>query len=316
MRGSDLTILAYHRVFSMVDEAGYPFDPELISASPEEFRWQVRHLKQNYDVVSFRDVITHLDSNAKLPRRCLIVTFDDGFEDNYSVAYPILREARIPATFFVSSGFIGQSSTFWFDSLANQVKRAPPQSIAISEASGPLPRSSLPSDREAAFSELIGILKRVPDSRRREVLTKIDALIGMEPNPKRASLSTPMTWNNVIEMANGGMEIGSHTVTHPILSNVDSATLESEMTESKRQIESAIERTVEVLAYPVGTTGAYDEQTISAARNAGYRLACSYEYGPNNVSTLDRFALKRQHVERYTDRLRFRGLAALPSLVR
>ncbi|MBL8524644.1 MAG: polysaccharide deacetylase, partial [Betaproteobacteria bacterium] len=80
---SEITILAYHRILNSWDEEHFPFDVELISASCEDFAWQMEYVRSHYSPIAFRDVIAFLDGKCALPPRPLLVTFDDGFDDNY-----------------------------------------------------------------------------------------------------------------------------------------------------------------------------------------------------------------------------------------
>jgi peptidoglycan/xylan/chitin deacetylase (PgdA/CDA1 family) len=124
-----------------------------------------------------------------------------------------------------------------------------------------------------------------------------------------------MTWPQVVEMAQSGMEISSHTVSHPILSQLDDQSLKSELTESQRIIREKTGQASRTLCYPVGMEIAFDERVIAAARLADYALGISYLYGGNQLSTLAPYAVRRLHVERYTSRDRFVAQLLLPNLM-
>ncbi len=111
-------------------------------------------------------------------------------------------------------------------------------------------------------------------------------------------------------MRDGGMEFGSHTHTHPILSRLEPAQLEAELTESRRILERELGRPCEVISYPVGMGEAVDGDVATAARRAGYRLGCTYETGTNALPKQEVFDMRRQHVERYVTREHFKMLLA------
>lgn len=309
----ELIVLAYHRVMDAGPENEYPFDPELISASPEEFRWQMKFVHRNFDVVSFKDVIDHLHGRAQLPARALVVTFDDGFDDNYRHAFRILKEVGIPATFFVSTGYIGTERIFWFDWLAHLFMRVPAGAIRIRELGDALPLGNDANSRREATNHALARIKNLSERRRLEILDELQPLGREYCDPNATATSRPMTWEHVIEMHRGGMEIGSHTVTHPILSTMEPAELQMELTQSKADIEQRLNAPVNVIGYPVGTSDAFNTAVVEGVQKAGYELACSYIPGTNAVDRLDRFRMRRQHIERYTSRVYFEALLSWPS---
>lgn len=117
----NLTILAYHRVSDYKQNC--PLDDNLISASPEEFEKQVRYLKANYDCIDFATLSDILKGNLRFRGNALIITFDDGYKDNYDNAYPILKEHGTPATIFIATEFIDKQNLFWWDKVAYMVKQ-------------------------------------------------------------------------------------------------------------------------------------------------------------------------------------------------
>ena len=115
-------------------------------------------------------------------------------------------------------------------------------------------------------------------------------------------------------MANCGIEFGSHTVTHPILTNLTDKELDFELVKSRRDIETQTGRPVHAVSYPVGGRSAFDDRVRSAANRAGYCLGLSYLPGTNRLPGLDRSGLRRQHIERYTDRAYFAAMLGLPEV--
>lgn len=110
---SKLRILAYHRVLDDVAD-DFPFDRDVISCSSDEFRREMEFVARNFDVVTFNDIAKN---GAESYRRPLVVTFDDGYKDNYDVAFPILKEVGMPAVFFVTTDYIDGVSIPWWDEL-------------------------------------------------------------------------------------------------------------------------------------------------------------------------------------------------------
>lgn len=311
---ADIPILAYHRIWDVADDNRFPFDVELVSASIADFAWQMDYVRLNFTPITFHTLLQILDGEVEAPPRPVLITFDDGYDDNYHHAFPILAAHEIPATIFLSTGYIDGEQTFWYDRLAQLMLSAIPRPVPIKGWEAPLTFSSDKPSRRAALSRLLTWLKHVPNELRLETLRHIEAELGeAEPHISQPE-SRPLTWNQVREMSAAGIEFGSHTVSHPILSNLSHDDLRNELTESKHEIEGQIGKPVEVIAYPVGGPTAFNDEVRRAARGAGYRLATSYISGTNVKNNLDHLALRRLHVERYTSRALFASLLNLPEL--
>jgi len=309
----ELRILAYHRVLDVADDASFEFDPDLISASTANFDWQMRHLRSHYDPVSFRDVVEFVERGTPLPPRPVIVTFDDGFDDNYHHAFPILRAHGVPATFFVSTGYIGQRNTFWFDWFFYLTRRAIGRIETLTVGDTQFSLAGDDAERNARLA--LRALWTLDDDARREAVARLEAELGMKPPDSGFAQSMPLDWDQVQEMAAGGMEFGSHTVSHPILSRVAASDLQYELVESRRVLEQRLARPIQALAYPVGGDFAFNSGVVTATRDAGYRVAVSYIPGTNALNGLDMFKLKRIHIEREVGRAEFAATLAAPAVL-
>jgi len=165
-------------------------------------------------------------------------------------------------------------------------------------------------------NDLLRALKNLSDARRREFLQHFYNQYGSYRDPSVRRESLPMTWPQIIEMSAGGMEFGSHSISHPILSSLDDATLRQEMAGSKYELESRLQKRVDMVSYPEGSHAAFDARVMRAAFTAGYRLGCSYIPGLNQLNRLDHFQLRRQQIENHKGRVYFRGQLIAPHLIR
>lgn len=308
----DLAILAYHRVCDIPDESRYPFDVELMSTTPTEFAWQMEYVKTYFNPITFAQLLEAIDGKQALPPRPVIVTFDDGFDDNYHHAFPVLKRLQVPATFFLSTGYIGAPKTFWYDWLAYIVLHMPPGALAV--GAQPVQVDADIKARRRAFKFIVEYLKRVPNAQRLEILDTIDRQYGALYQGDDMPLSKTMNWDQVKEMALAGMEIGSHTVTHPILSNLSESEIQWELTTSKQQLEQILGVPVTTIAYPVGRHFAFNERVRTLSEQAGYRLGISFETGINRMKALARYALRRVPVGRQTDRALFASMLSFPEV--
>jgi len=308
----EIRILAYHRVEELKNEELYPYDPDLISVTPAEFEWQMEYVKQHLNPISLSELVEYVKGKIKLPPRPIVITFDDGFDDNYRCAYPILKNKSMPATIFLSTGYMGSKETFWYDQLVYDVCSAKVLKINVAGMDIKINRNdSLEIKREKAY-EILEVVKKVSNAERLKVVERIGAMCTSNRKQEEREKSLPLTWEQVKEMSHNGIEYGSHTVTHPIMSNLDANDLENELVNSKNRIEEMTGKSVETIAYPVGMPYAFNDVVINAVKKAV--LGLSYIHGTNYINNPDLFSLKRLHVERYTDRAYFASMLSAPEL--
>lgn len=308
----DLRILAYHRVLDSVDPDRFEFDLELISASADAFRRQMNMLKRDFEPMRFDQVIEYMDAGRRLPARAVLVTFDDGYDDNYRVAYPILRELGVPAMFFVSTGHIESGMPYAYDWLVHMICKTEATELVVPEAAVAwnLP-TGLQARRQCAASFLLA-LKRCDALVQEAIIESLahrwEMPVAVHPECR------PMSWAQLGEMRDGGMEIGSHGVHHRMLAKLPPQLMDREINESKSALESMLGEPARVISYPVGGYEAFDDDVAMVARNAGFRMACSYITGTNRMVAAAFFSLRRLHVERSVDAAWFQGMLELPEI--
>ncbi|MES2098573.1 MAG: polysaccharide deacetylase family protein [Pseudomonadota bacterium] len=306
--------MAYHRVLPRVDEDSFSYDVELVSAWEDEFDWQVGYLARHHQVITCRDLAELIDAGRPVPREALIITFDDGYRDNHDVVLPILRRHGVPAVVYVTTGYVGSETTYWYDQLVYQMIHSATSHLSLTEGAEPLALGEGVADRRKVAVRALSHLKTLPDPQRHATLARWGRSLGVQP-PASTGMHGSMSWAQIRAMSDAGVEIGSHSVTHPVLAKIaDDAALERELVDSKHAIEQHTGRSVVSLAYPVGGPGAYSERVIGAVRRAGYRFAFTYEGGINIPSQWDDFRLRRMAVERYVSRARFQAMLAVPGL--
>ena len=312
-RRQELRILTYHRVFDVGDESTFPFDPALISASTAAFQEQMEYVAKNFLPISFNDVFAAIDGHNSLPRRAVVVTFDDGHADTYTHAFPVLRNLGIPAAVFVSTGYVGGRKIFWFDYVSNMLFRCSTTVLRMPGIHDRLNLHDIASRRHTA-EIVLDYLKGLPDLLRQEKIDWLANALNASINTNDTALSGTLTWEQIREMSTCGYEFGSHAVTHPILTRLDDAALNWELVESRACIQRQIGKCIDVIAYPEGGPNSFDARVIAAVKRAGYRLGLSYIPGPTYLDSVDRFAVPRLQVERNTSRSWFQSMLELPTV--
>jgi len=308
----DLRILAYHRVLGVPDPDAFAFDLDEISASPEQFREQMQLVKRRYDPMSFHELIAAVDSRRPLPPRPLIVTFDDGYDDNYHVAFPILRELGMSAMFFVATGHIDSGMPYAYDWLVHMLCRTRATRVQVDELAFDKALPATLAGRRALGKELLFRLKGLDATTQAAVIACLGDAWGMPP--AKHEQCHPMTWNQLREMRAAGMEVGSHGVHHHILAKLSPAAMAVEVRESMRTLERELGPPIEVLSYPVGGPDSYNEQVIAVAREAGFRMACNYVTGVNRLPAAAHYELQRLSVESEMDLDWFAAMTSLPEI--
>jgi peptidoglycan/xylan/chitin deacetylase (PgdA/CDA1 family) len=222
-----------------------------------------------------------------LPPRAVSITFDDGYADNYSNAAPLLAEAGMTATFFVATGFL-DGGCMWNDALVEAVRRTGKSSLDLDGLQLGVRSTAQASDRAALISELIRRLKYLPAPERRTQVDKVLAAADIAP-----PIDLMMTPRQLRDLAGSGMEIGAHTVQHPILAQLPLLAVREEIGASRSYLERLLGRPVAGFAYPNGRPGTdYKAEHVAVVRDCGFSFAVSTARGAARDGD-DRYQLPR-----------------------
>lgn len=310
----DVRILAYHRILTLPDPDAFDFDLELVSTSAESFRQQMRLVMDRFRPMRMSDVLAQMDAGEQPPADAVVVTFDDGYDDNYEVAFPILRELGVPATFFVSTGHIDSGRPFAYDWLVYMILNTPSQQLTLPELQLDVPIPPSRAGRRELAGKVLFDMKGFEDSEQLALITRLERDWRM-PRAAAPMHCRPMDWAQLREMHAAGFEIGSHGVHHRMLAKLPTDELHIELRESKAVLERELGQPVTSLSYPVGGGRSFNDTVVQAAIDAGYRLACSYVCGTNMNPASNRYALRRLPVEREMGLGWFAAMLTLPVLM-
>ena len=300
-RTPQLLVLNYHRVGEL---DGNPFDDETFSATSQGFREQLRYLKRWFSMPAPHEIVESLERGS-FTDPTLLITFDDGYRDNYEVAFPALHELGVPACFFVVTGLLDAPRLPLWDRVAYSIKKMDDTAIRLD-----YPERLAFDFREVTRAAVTWrILRACKDARpfdESRFCSELAARSGVRLDAAGLARTLFMSWEHVRAMAESGMAIGSHTATHPVLSALPEAAQRRELRESSDRLAAVLGSVPEMLAYPVGGPHAFTDVTRRLAREAGYRAAFSYG-GPITRSwPVDPFAVPRIAVERIDSPAQFR----------
>jgi peptidoglycan/xylan/chitin deacetylase (PgdA/CDA1 family) len=261
-----LSILIYHRVLPQQD----PLFPTDVHAA--RFERQLRFLKTAFNVIPLSQAV-HALRHGGLPPRAACITFDDGYADNAEVALPILQRHGMSATFFVATGFLN-GGRMWNDTVIELIRRAPPRIDLASLGLGIYTLDSMAA-RRAAIGALLDALKYLPLDERQRQVDAMAALLGV---------SVPddlmMRSEQVRQLHRAGMDIGGHTVNHPIIARMDSASARAEIAAGKAELEQLTQAPVKLFAYPNGKPGQdYQAEHVAMVESLGFDAAVCTAWG-------------------------------------
>ncbi len=308
-RTPGLLILTYHRIG---DTAGNPFDDATFSATAEAFRAQVAHVKRWFLVPPAHEILESL-ARGSFNDPTALVTFDDGYRDNYEVAFPALLDLGVTACFFVITALIDAPRLPWWDRVAYSVKST---SVELLRLEYP---ERLDFDLRKTSRAVVTwrILRACKDARPFDELFFFDELAaqtGVGVDTERLGRRLFMSWDDVREMAQAGMAIGSHTATHAVLASLSEAAQGRELRSSRHRIGEVVGSRPDMLAYPVGGPEAFTDATKRLAREVGYRAAFRNGGGLNRPLMIDPFAIRRVAVEHAETHAQFRLRLTFASL--
>ena len=281
-----LLILTYHR-FTEHDNG--------IDTSAAHLRKQLEYLTARYKIMGLDEIADRLASSGSLPPGSMAITIDDGYRDAYEIAFPLLVKYQAPASFFVVTDFVDRKTWLWTDKLRVATTHTR-QNVLETEIDGCKLRWELrdhASRREAA-ERVNAVLKTLPDEVKEETLARTLSLLGVELPQLPPEEFSAVTWNELRQMEAAGMQIGSHTVTHPVLTKVNDERLYREVHESRLRLTGLLGHPIGQFCYPAG---AYDERVKEAVLREGYRCVATTKRGLNDRGC-NTMALLRIHAER------------------
>jgi peptidoglycan/xylan/chitin deacetylase (PgdA/CDA1 family) len=291
-------ILLYHRVSELHS------DPQLLCVRPQHFADHLEVLKKYYRP-------TPLARSDQRLKGSVVLTFDDGYVDNLCNAKPLLERYDIPATVYITTGYVGHKHEFWWDELERLLLHGEPLPDTLCLNINGIRRNwnlrgindSRPdntwnvleegsrSPRQSLYCSLHHLLRPLTDPERRQILETLLQWAGAKRNARTTYRA--LCPDEVLQLAAGGLvEIGAHTVTHPVLSTLSNAEQYAEIQQSKTDLEKILGHAVTSFAYPYGSTSDYTNETVAAVRQAGYARACANFSGTVRMNS-DRFQLPR-----------------------
>jgi len=279
-------ILMYHRI---------EYHSSWRGISGNIFEQQMKALRKGFNIISLGDLCNRVCNGDSIPSDTVVVTIDDGYEDFYIYAYPILKRYSVPATVYLTTDFVDQKIWLWPDVIDFILSRTKFSSYSLTR-NGEVRQYKLsegPGRREA-WSQIGGYCLTLRDRERKEFVRQLGDDLKVDIDPVPVPEYRGLTWDQVREMKKYGVDVGSHTSTHPRLVMVDQTNLFREIEGSRKRIQEELNEGVDSFCYPNGTRMDFDEKIKEMVRRAGYRSATVGYWDPSGH--IDLFELGRHGI--------------------
>jgi peptidoglycan/xylan/chitin deacetylase (PgdA/CDA1 family) len=301
-----LLVLNYHRIWHPVQTG---FDPGVFSATVESLDFQCSHVKKYYRWVGLDEAIAIAEGREKTPGMSVLMTYDDGYIDNYTLAYPVLKSHGVQGVFFLITSYVGSTTVPWWDQIAFLLRTTLETRIALTYPEPAEFDLSL-EQRPASLQEILRLYKspRTEDPER----FLIELRQACRSKHGIANHRRFLDWHEAREMLRGGMAFGVHTHTHPLLAKLAPSEQARELTTCCQIFEERLKVPGDVLAYLVGSREAFDSVTQRVLGELGFRAAFSFYGGLNRPAATSRFDIRRVsiHAELAPERFEFQTQVA------
>ena len=262
--GSQIVILTYHRI------GPYNNTWLLPPTSTSDFEKQMKYLSKTHKIIPLNNLAETLQEEKSSNEKLAIVTFDDGYKDSYLYAYPVLKKYKIPATIFLITGHIGKGDLFWFDKIRYLLWYTKIKNIKIDDF-GEFLSDSIDNKLKSMFI-IVEKLKKIPNERKNYILEELEDICKIDI-PSDLGKEFILSWDEIIEMRENGINFGAHTVTHPILTMVSLERAKFEISKSKKDIEKRLNQNINTFCYPNGALEDFNNQIIEIIKNNGFSCA-------------------------------------------
>ena len=286
-----LTVVNYHRIDNPDRKDFDSFKPN-VSATPQQFERQIDYLAKWFHVISLNDVIAWLDGRRELPPYAALITFDDGYLDNYTAAFPILRKYRCPALIFLTTGHVGTDMPFYWDLAAYCFSHTQRDHLAFPD--GSIKHWSEQGQLDRVSTTWVETMKTLPQAENQIHVQRLPEQLGVSI-PAGYFKKLMMDWDQVREMQKSGIEFGAHTIHHPVLTRISLEQVREEVVGSKSRIEAELGEAVLGFAYPNGQAADVNDRIERIVAESGLRAAFTLISGPSSLGEVKRnpYAIRR-----------------------
>jgi len=292
--GHGITILAYHDI----SEGKYLY----LSVPEKVFQMHIEFLLKNkYHVISLKRAVMMLKTGERIPKKTVVITFDDGYKSMFTTVFPLVKKNQIPITIFLSVEPLITGRPLFVDALTFVFENTLEKKLDLTSFGLQQYSLDIDSERLKAISDIDQYGKRTSNESKEQILAAVFSALKIDREDSRLK-NLMLNWNEVKEMHKHGVTFGAHTVSHPNLTNISEEEARTELSESKKIIEKNIGENVDFFAYPYGSRDSYNLKIRTMVEESDFTAACILTSGVNKAGD-DLFLLKRTNIT-YADSLK------------
>lgn len=281
-------ILFYHRFCDGSNESH-----QLPHLDIRDFKKQVRHIKRWYRVITMDELADKLANGTHFVSPSVVITIDDGYLNNYTLAYPVLKALGLPAVIYLTTGFIGTNKAPWVDDLMDMLLLTKAKTLCFPELLGDeVLDISTQLGKRGAVVRLFQVMVRLEHGGKMLVMERLSEVLEVKEICRNNGERKMLNWNEVMEMSENNISFGAHTVSHPTLSKMELREAKQEIYESKMEIETRIGSKVRHFAIPNGKREDFNEELKRYCKGIGMETIGSTEPGSISLRS-DPYFLKR-----------------------
>ncbi len=275
-------ILMYHR-FASTPTEGF--------VSRDRFREQIAYIRRFYNPMTLGDLSDHLVNGRAVPRNTIVITVDDGYRDFHDVAWPILKEQGVPATLFVTTGFVNGDLWLWPDKVTWLLDNVSPENRPFATQCLTIEEGDVGRNRKRCWKQLIDFLLAVPDEDKHRTIDALARAWALQIPGQAPDQYGPCSWEQLEAMHQQGIEIGGHTITHPTLGQVDDRQASEEIRGCRAALEDRLGIQPRSFCYPNGKPSDFSAKLMSLVEQAGF--SCAVAAFSDRVGMKHQYALRR-----------------------
>jgi peptidoglycan/xylan/chitin deacetylase (PgdA/CDA1 family) len=274
----------FHRIG---DASNCKYDPNVFSCSAEDLEKHLHFIKNNFEIINQDHFIEIVNSGKAVDKRLAYITFDDGYLDNYELAFPILSAMNVPATFFVATGLIESKVIPWWDEIAWHIKQCNLDELSLPSWHKSIVLSGTPLNKNirVVLSQFKSTATPIE-----EQLVELRHITGLTLDHYESEF---LSWAQIAEMELAGMTIGAHSHSHRIFSSLTAEELSHELSHAKMLLEKKLTKKILSISYPVGNATTYNKYMFDEIESQGYKLAFTFRYFINQQLNENKFQLGR-----------------------
>jgi len=279
-------ILMYHRITDFPEKGGIPI---------ELFKQHVDLIRKEFEPMTLSELLTAKEQST-IPENAVVVTFDDGYADFAEKAFPILAAAKVPATLFVTTGFVNGDIWLWPDQIRYLITHTSVPELKLSA----IPQTfDLTSSRTEVWSVVANYCLTVSNENKTAIIEEMSRRLEV-PLPQKAPEGyEAASWTQIKKMVAQGLDVGSHSTSHPILTKLCNRDLVLELQSSKKNLELETGKLIDIFCYPNGTVYDFDKNVKRLLEEVGYKYGVSAF--PSRMPLEDNWCINRYPVGKNID---------------